>query len=99
MKAEQEETEDTVAHLNLDGMPVVIHDDLWYSDVNVILLVEGSAFKLYKARLARYSSVVDVLFNEDSKQIAEYETLPCYRLPDIASAEFIVFLEVLETPL
>ncbi|EIW51935.1 uncharacterized protein TRAVEDRAFT_53930 [Trametes versicolor FP-101664 SS1] len=97
-KVKQEETEDTVAHLNIDDIPVVIHDDLWYPDGNVILLVEGSAFKLYKARLARYSSVLDVLFKEDGKQVAEYENSPCYRLSDIAYNDFIVFLEVLETP-
>ncbi len=97
-KAKQEENEDAVVHLDIDGLK--IHADFWYPDGNVVLVVDGSVFKLYKARLARYSTVFDSMFTGDSERRAQYEGCPCYRLPeDIKSDDFVAFLEALETPL
>ncbi|OJT07797.1 hypothetical protein TRAPUB_1312 [Trametes pubescens] len=96
-KAKQEENEDAVVHLDIDGLK--IHADFWYPDGNVVLVVDGSVFKLYKARLARYSTVFDSMFTVDGERRAQYEGSPCYRLPeDIKSDDFVAFLEALETP-
>ncbi|KAI0820406.1 hypothetical protein BC628DRAFT_855251 [Trametes gibbosa] len=84
----------TIAHKQLGNLNT--QHDFWYPDGNVVLVVDGSIFKLYKARLARYSSVLDTIFNAGTDD--EIDDLPAYTLPNISCPDFVTFLQALETP-
>ncbi|KAI0692577.1 hypothetical protein C8T65DRAFT_699468 [Cerioporus squamosus] len=73
--------------------------EFWYPDGNVVILVQDTAFKLYKARLSKYSIVFAGRFGEDSGEgRPTMEGCPVYEMEGLNVDDFRQFLEALETP-
>ncbi|RDX52151.1 hypothetical protein OH76DRAFT_1554335 [Lentinus brumalis] len=71
----------------------------WYEDGNVVIVVEETAFKLYKARLSKFSTYFEAMFANDAEQNRPtMEGCPVYRAEGVAVSDFKQFLEALETP-
>ncbi|RDX52150.1 hypothetical protein OH76DRAFT_1400488 [Lentinus brumalis] len=74
-------------------------DAFWYKDGNVVVVVGNTAFKLYKARLSRYSIVLAGQFADEGAGRPTMEGCPVYELTGLKVEDFKQFLEALETPI
>ncbi len=74
-------------------------DAFWYKDGNVVVVVGNTAFKLYKARLSRYSIVLAGQFADEGAGRPTMEGCPVYELAGLKVEDFKQFLEALETPM
>ncbi|RPD60474.1 hypothetical protein L227DRAFT_586006 [Lentinus tigrinus ALCF2SS1-6] len=76
-------------------------EEFWYPDGNVVIVVKDTAFKLYKARVSKYSAVLAAQFAEDDGAHGRptMEGCPVYEVERLSVHDFTQFLEALETPI
>ncbi|PIL28420.1 hypothetical protein GSI_08454 [Ganoderma sinense ZZ0214-1] len=79
--------------------PLKKSTDFWYPDGNVVIVVGDTAFKLYQARLARFSAIFTAWFeDEGSEKPRRIEGCPVYDVAGLTVEDFEPFLAALETP-
>ncbi|EJF57032.1 hypothetical protein DICSQDRAFT_129713 [Dichomitus squalens LYAD-421 SS1] len=73
--------------------------EFWYPDGNVVIVIADTAFKLYQARLSRFSAVFARRFDtEDVQALERMDGCTVYPLTGLSVDDFEQFLAVLEDP-